>query len=130
MYTFTLDKDKNILWEGDFKYARFGMPNNYKTAFKQYIDDACLDKECLKLAEFKQELIKYFHDTTNPINKYTILVQSDKNKIDMVDPSGGPYISAGYDMGIFSKHLKGLIVIDFVRIDTGYKIITDNTVPL
>lgn len=123
-YTFTLDADDNILWEGNFKYARFGVPNNYKAAFKQYVDDSCLDKECLSLKEFKKELTKYFHDQTHPINKYSVLVQSDINKIDMIDPSGGPYISVGSNMGMFDEEFKGLKVVDFEIIDTGYKLIT------
>ena len=124
-YTFTLDADDNILWEGNFKYCRFGIPNDYKTAYKQYIDDGCIDKDCLSLNDFKKELIKYFHDKTHPINKYTVLVKSDKNKIDMVDPSGGPYISVGCDMGIFDEEFKGFKVVDFERTDKGYKIITN-----
>ena len=38
-FTFTLQEDGNVMWEGNFKYCRFGMPNDYTKAYKQYIDD-------------------------------------------------------------------------------------------
>ena len=31
-YTFTLDEDNNILWEGSFEWCRFGMHNDYTKA--------------------------------------------------------------------------------------------------
>ena len=40
----------------------------------------------------------------------------------MVDPSGGPYIDLGTDMGRFSKDWEGKIVTGFVPIITGYKL--------
>ena len=55
--------------------------------------------------------------------KYVSMVDSLKNEIDMVDPSGGPYISR--DMPLDSFGFKGYVVKDFKRIDTGYKIITE-----
>jgi hypothetical protein len=45
------------------------------------------------------------------------------NEIDMIDPSGGPYISRGMPMDSFG--FKKYVVKDFKRIDTGYKIITE-----
>ena len=36
--------------------------------------------------------------------------QRDKQNYTMVDPSGGPYIASGSDMGRFDKAWKGLIV--------------------
>jgi hypothetical protein len=41
----------------------------------------------------------------------------------MVDPSGGPYIGSGDNMGSYGEEFKGMIVERFERIDTGYKII-------
>lgn len=47
----------------------------------------------------------------------------DENIIDMVDPSGGPYMGAEGDLGILDEEFAGLIIERFERIDTGYKII-------
>jgi hypothetical protein len=55
--------------------------------------------------------------------KYAELVYSDKNKIAMVDPSGGPYISAGFSLEHISEEFEGMIVEGFEVIPTGYKII-------
>jgi hypothetical protein len=51
------------------------------------------------------------------------MVESLRNKIDMVDPSGGPYISAGMSLSSFG--FKNYVVKDFEYIDTGYKIIVE-----
>jgi len=42
----------------------------------------------------------------------------------MVDPSGGPYISADMDMKYISEEFKGRVVRSFVPIETGYLIQT------
>jgi hypothetical protein len=42
--------------------------------------------------------------------------------INMVDPSGGPYIDIGTDMGRFNKDWEGKVVTGFVHIETGYKL--------
>lgn len=47
----------------------------------------------------------------------------DENTIDMVDPSGGPYMGAKGDLGILDEEFTGLIIERFERTDTGYKII-------
>jgi hypothetical protein len=123
-YTFTLDEDNNILWRGAFKWCRFGMPNNYTKAYNQYLDDECYNDHCMTLEEFKTKLHEHFHDTNHKMRKYVMLVESIKNKIDMVDPSGGPYIAVGADMGYISEEFKGLVVRDIESIDGGYKLIT------
>jgi hypothetical protein len=55
--------------------------------------------------------------------KYASLIYSDKNKIDMIDPSGGPYLHAGHDMGKFDKSFDGMIIEEFKPVPEGYKII-------
>jgi hypothetical protein len=50
-------------------------------------------------------------------------LSSLKDEIEMVDPSGGPYISRGMPMDSFG--FKKYVVKDFKRIETGYKIITE-----
>jgi hypothetical protein len=44
------------------------------------------------------------------------------DNLSMVDPSGGPYITIGTDMGLFHSEMKGKKVTGFVPIDNGYKL--------
>lgn len=74
VFTFTYDKKNNlILWEGDFKYCRYGWEN----------------------------------DRSHEDNYYC-----------MVDPSGGPYISAGMQSNLIMKGVKGFYV-DYLSMNSG-----------
>jgi len=121
IYTFTPDADNNILWQGNFEWCRFGMPNDYTRAYEAYCADV---KKPMSLKAFK----KAVHEWDDETNKhyypeYVRMVDSLKNKIDMIDPSGGPYISVGMSLDSFG--FKDYTVKDFEVIDTGYKIITE-----
>ena len=122
VFTFTKDENHDILWEGNFEWCRFGMPNDYTEAYKTYCEDM---GNLLTMEEFKTAVHKYDDIKGKYIlsDKYIRLVSSLKNEIDMVDPSGGPYISRGMPLDSFG--FKDYIVKDFERIDTGYKIITE-----
>jgi hypothetical protein len=41
----------------------------------------------------------------------------------MIDPSGGPYMDAGYDMGMFDESFKGMIIEEFKPVDGNYLIV-------
>jgi hypothetical protein len=124
VFIFTEDEHQDILWEGNFEWCRFGMPNDYTRAYKEYIDDNCNSDHCMSLKQFKEEVHRYDDETHQYVyDKYNRMVDSLKNEIDMVDPSGGPYISRGMKLDSFG--FKDYIVKDFKRIDTGYKIITE-----
>ena len=41
----------------------------------------------------------------------------------MVDPSGGPYMHSGYDMGMFDESFKGMIVEEFKPVNGNYLLI-------
>lgn len=71
-YTFTLQDDGNILWEGNFQFCRVGTL---------------------------------------------------EGKIEMVDPSGGPYLQSGQDVGIILSELEGKVIKEFTKAPTGYNII-------
>jgi hypothetical protein len=121
IFTFTRNDDNDILWEGEFKYCRIGMPNDYTKAYEAYCNDT---KEQMSLEVFK----KAVHEWDDKTNKhyypeYVTMVESLSNEISMIDPSGGPYISR--DMPLDSFGFKNYVVKDFQRIDTGYKIITE-----
>jgi len=129
VFTFTKQENGNILWEGEFEHCRFGWPNVYKDAYEKYCADTDSD-ERMTLGEFKREVHDGSFDDNerwipSQINKqYAKLVYSDTKSICMVDPSGGPYISSGMDMGMFEDEFKGRIVSSFVPVETGYLIQT------
>jgi hypothetical protein len=124
-FTFTKDENNDVLWEGDFKYCRFGMPNDYTRAYEAYCNDVQMP---MSLEEFK----KAIHEYDTDIKEYRLgyeylsMVDSLVNEIDMIDPSGGPYITRGMSLNSFG--FKNYAVKDFKRIDTGYKIITEKCI--
>ena len=124
VYTFTKQEDGNVLWEGEFKYCRFGFPNVYKDAYQQYRKDG----GDMHIEDFKKEVHHYDDVTFKPSEiseKYRSLVYSDMNTIDMVDPSGGPYLTSGLDLGKFlGEKFENRIVHSFEVAETGYLIKT------
>jgi hypothetical protein len=121
VFTFTRDENHDILWEGDFKYCRFGMPNDYTRAYEAYCNDV---ETPMPLEEFKKAVHQWDDETlTYDYPEYVKMVDTLKDEIDMIDPSGGPYITRGMPMDSFG--FKKYVVKDFKRIDTGYKIITE-----
>lgn len=121
VFTFTEDENHDVLWEGNFEWCRFGMPNDYTNAYKTYCEEV---GNLLTMEEFKKAVHKYDDVKREYIlGDYIKLVSSLKNEIDMVDPSGGPYISRG--MSLSNLGFEGYKVKDFEKIDTGYKIITE-----
>jgi hypothetical protein len=124
IFAFTMQPDGNILWEGNFEYCRFGLPNDYTKAYKEYIDDNCNSDHCMSLKQFKEEVHGYDDETHQYVyDKYVRMVESIKDKIDMIDPSGGPYISVGMPLSSFG--FEDLIVKDFAVKEKGYLIITE-----
>lgn len=124
VYTFSRDENHDILWEGEFKYCRFGMPNDYTRAYTAYLEDRkdVDDDKILSLEEFKNDVHEYQGDKFL-YPEYVKMVDSITNEISMIDPSGGPFISRGMPLDSFGY--KDYIVKDFKRIDTGYKIIVE-----
>jgi hypothetical protein len=100
------------------------MPNDYTRAYKEYIDDNCNSDHCMSLKQFKEEVHRWDDETNKYVyDKYVRMVDSIKDKIDMVDASGGPYISVGMSLSFFG--FKDLKVKDFESKDNGYLIITE-----
>jgi hypothetical protein len=74
-------------------WCRYGWPNDYSIAYGAYCTD---EDDPITLEEFKKEVHKWYGDDKSPIaERYGQMVKSDKSKIDMFDPSGGPYITVG-----------------------------------
>ena len=123
-FTFTLDDEGNILWEGDFEYSRGAWPNDYTDAYNRYVTDDCDSSAMMTPGEFKNAVHETDeHGYTDFAMKYMQYVKSDKSKLCMVDPSGGPYITTDMDMKYISNEFEGMIVDEFKVIPTGYKII-------
>jgi hypothetical protein len=120
-FTFTRDENHDILWEGNFDFCRIGMPNDYTIAYAEYLRDGNGE---LSFSDFKTEVHKYDDEKREYVyDKYNRMVESLVNEIDMIDPSGGPYITRGMPMDSFG--FKGYVVKDFQKTDTGMKIITE-----
>jgi hypothetical protein len=125
VYTFTKQEDGSVLWEGDFKYCRIGWPNVYKEAYQQYRKDG----GDMHIEQFKVEVHNYDRETYKPseiAEKYRSLVYSDMNTIDMVDPSGGPYMTSHMNLGSFlGEEFEGRCIRSFESLeDDKWKIIT------
>jgi hypothetical protein len=124
VFTFSKTEDGNILVEGEFKWMRCGWPNVYTEAYNAYCADVDTD-ERMTLGEFKEAVHEYHPETfkSTPLaKKYQGLVYSDTTKIDMIDPSGGPYMHSGHDMGMFDDSFKGMVVDYFESDPKGYLI--------
>ena len=124
-FTFSKTDDGNILWEGEFKHCRFGWPNVYTEAYEAYLADTDTDEQ-MTMGEFKIAVHKYDDEKFEytPLAKmYQKLVYSDTNKIDMVDPSGGPYMTSGMNMSYIDDEFEGMIIEQFKPVEEGYLIV-------
>lgn len=77
------------------EWLRAGWPNDYSEAYEAYLNNSVSP---LPYQEFVYEVEhneEFFH--------YLTYAKSDKSRYDMVDPSGGPYISLGTNIGNFFK---------------------------
>jgi hypothetical protein len=123
VFTFTENVDHDVLWEGNFEYCRIGMPNDYTRAYEAYLKDNENNQSLMTLTQFKSAVHHYDDETlAYDYPEYIMMVDCLRDEIDMVDPSGGPYITRGMSLGSFG--FKDSMVEDFEKIDTGYKIIT------
>lgn len=115
-FVFTLLEDGNIQWEGKFEYIRVGWPNDYTQAFFEYVRDT---GGGINLEQFKELVHEYDDEKETYVidRKYRELITSRTGVINMVDPSGGPYLKEG--MEIMGKTIK-----EFKSNKEGYLIIT------
>jgi hypothetical protein len=125
-YSFSLDLEDNILWEGDFTYSSISCPNDYSEAYKEYCDlegNPPHDRT-LSIKQFKNAVHEYDQELkqmTPLALKYGTKVLTLKNEIQHLDPPGGPFICR--DMKLDDFGFPNFVVKDFKRILTGYKII-------
>jgi hypothetical protein len=117
IYTFTPTSDGNILWEGSFSYTRFAWPNDYTDAYNSYLQQG----GNMPLNEFKKKVHEWDEEKKEYVmgRELVSLIKSDLSKIDMVDPSGGPYIGTGMEW-------MGKIVVGIEPQESGYLLVTED----
>ena len=121
-FTFTPQEDGTILWEGNFKYCRFGCPNDYTQAFFEYTRDT---GGGISLEQFKELVHAYDDEKKSYVledRKYGELVTSNTAIINVVDPSGGPYLCSGMAVESISEELEDMEIERFEPVSEGYKI--------
>jgi hypothetical protein len=114
-------KGKTVIMSGYSPYFRYSWPNVYDTAYEKYVESAVVDaklesNQILTQDEFEKALYIDKGDDSNwhknilyqLFGKY---IYSDKNTIDMIDPSGGPYLTIGTNLGrFFGKDYEDLVI--------------------
>ena len=122
-FTFTPQEDGTILWEGNFEYCRVGWPNDYTKAFFEYTRDT---GGGISLEQFR-ELVHAYDDEKETFvledKKYRELITSNTAIINMVDPSGGPFLISDMAVESISEELTGLEIDRFESVESGWKII-------
>jgi hypothetical protein len=128
-FTFNKTEDGNVLLEGSFEYMRVGCPNVYEDAYEAYKNDTD-ENEQFSFDWFKDEIHRCVYNENDEYvgrseigEKYGKLVYSNPNIIDMIDPSGGPYLCEHLDLGSFDDSFKGMKIEQFKSVDEGYLII-------
>ena len=126
-FTFTPTPDGNVIWEGKFEWCRIGFPNDYTNAYRAYTTNGGL----LGLKEFIEEVHRSIYGTNgeyigpSDISRvYDPLVETRKDIINMVDPSGGPYLSEGMSSTMAHSEIEGKKISHFIPLQSGgYEIV-------
>ena len=127
VFTFEQLENGNIQWSGNFEYCRFGTPYNYSKAWEKYQEDKF--GEATTLEEFIEELHEQIYDDdmhflgySHTSEIYGDYVTAKTDVINMVDPSGGPYIDIGTDMKLFGLEGK---VNGFINKPYGWELVLE-----
>jgi hypothetical protein len=101
--------DDNTVKMSGFKseWVRYGYPNVYDDAYSAYCKD---NENPMSLKKFKEKIHEWKEGKINPLKQYQSLVYSDISTYDMIDPSGGPYISVGANLKHYFNDKKDMIV--------------------
>lgn len=114
---------KTVEMTGHSPYYRIGYPNVYDKAYQTYLEDNAKHLiPLMNFEEFKEEVHNY---SKNPaMRPYIELVYSDPDTIDMVDPSGGPYLTVGTNLkSFFGKDYEDLVIKE-IKTEIGKVIFT------
>lgn len=119
-FTFTPTEDGNILWEGNFQYCRSGWANDYTKAWEKFQRNY----GGLSFEEFKEEVHKYDDENNKFIYDDIVpLITSKTDEINMIDPSGGPFIAKGMRSSLLHEDVQGKFVKEFIQKDDGWIIV-------
>jgi hypothetical protein len=130
LFTFTLLENGNVLFSGEFKYCRFGSPNVYGRAYEAYVryntfpitaERSSETKGILSLEDFIEAVHDYSSTADTSVEPFKSLVFTDWDTIDMIDPSGGPYITVGQPIARYLEGVSGIIK-GFKKVKEGYEI--------
>lgn len=83
---------------------RFGLANDYDTAYIHYMNGA--SEPVLSREEFERKMEADY----DFFNKYAKHVRSKEGVIDFVDPSGGPYIAVGSNLAYYFQCEDNMVV--------------------
>jgi hypothetical protein len=113
-------KGKIVTMSGYTPYFRYGYPNVYDKAYEKYVESAHVDaklesNQILTREEFEKVLFVTKDEDSYESNALYKLfgkyIYSDMNTIDMIDPSGGPYLTIGTNLKeFFGRDYKDLII--------------------
>lgn len=112
-------------------HLRAGWPNDYSEAYEVYKDfcatleepdydflvddpEASVIRE-MTLKEFEVAILDAFHVKQHPLYDFTQYIKSDKSRYDMVDPSGGPYIAVGMNIGRYFDGKIGKQIVEKIE---------------
>ena len=127
-------KGKTVTMSGYSPYYRIGWPNKYDVAYTKYLVSAYLDAKLEKNQMLTQEEFeKVLHVTkdedsyeSNALYKlFGKYIYSDTDTIDMIDPSGGPYLTVGMNLKIFFGTDYQDLIIESIKVgknNTKFKI--------
>ena len=89
--------DDNTVEMTGYTYYRAGWSNDYSKAYEAYVNE---NSNTIPLEELQKRVHDYpteENPTPNPLKQYQGLIFS-LEEYDMVDPSGGPYLSLGMNL--------------------------------
>jgi hypothetical protein len=126
---------------------RCGYANDYSEAYKIYLNQcSTLEEPDMKLLvedmqeeniirvmtyhEFANQVYESFkysdhiHQNENRFYEFTKYVSTDRSIINMIDPSGGPYISLGTNIGRYFDGKIGKQIVEKIELTDGKIIFT------
>jgi len=80
----------------------------------------------LSFEEFKEEVHKYDDENNKFVYDDIVpLITSKSDEINMVDPSGGPFIAKGMRSSLIHEDVQGKFVKEFIQKDDGWVIVLE-----
>jgi hypothetical protein len=117
--TFTKLDDGNYLWEGDFSFSRASYKFCAKNSYSKFLKDH--KNSTMQIDEFFERIYEWDEHTRSydpRYAKYQDMIEQTPF-LNMVDPSGGPYLTSGMEVPGTND------IIDYFEPCTeGYKIMT------